>query len=192
MTKQDEISAFVKSNAGGIIVFCAFLVLGLTVGIISALKPADPFAALAAHNEGIFSVIENASYMQFLFTSLASFFTITLLSSLFGRYSYSAVLLVAVMLVLGYFQGGTVIFVVRVYGVISLPLAICYSILSLFADVVLCSIFARLVGIAKERRKYGCKTSFVKTLVGSAFPMLAMVIALTVRFFLVVAFSFFL
>lgn len=192
MTKQDEISSFVRSNAKWMIIFCVILILGLVVGIISTLKPVDPFAALATHNEAIFEVIENASYMQFLFTSILTFLVIILISAFFGRFSFSFILLMSMTLVLGYFQGGTVILVVRVYSIIALPLVICYSIFSLFVDLVLFCMFSTLVRYGRERRKYGCKTSFFKTLFGSVYVMVLILIALLIRYFLVIAFSFFL
>lgn len=192
MTKQDQISAFVRTNAKWIIIFCVILILGLTVGIISTLKPVDPFAALATHNKAIFEVIENASYMQFLFSSILTFFLIIALSAFIGRFPYSVIFLMALTVVLGYFQGGTVILVVRVYGVISLPLAICFSVLSLFVDLALFCFFSTLVKCSKERRKYGCKTSFIKTLLGSVYVMVFVLVAVLVRYFLVIVFAFFL
>ncbi len=192
MTKQDEISSFVKSNAKWIVIFCIILIFGLVVGVISSLKPVDPFETLSTHNNSIFIVIENASYLQFLFTSMVTYVSIVFLSAMFGRFSLSAILLISVTLVMGYFQSGTVILVVRVYGVISLPLVICYSVFSIFADIVLFCFFATLVKAGRERRKYGCKTSFAKTLLGSAYLMIVIILALLIRFFTVIAFSFFL
>ena len=176
----------------GFVCFGLFLVAGLVVGILSALKPIDPLAAFATHNGMIYGVIEQAAYLSFVFSSLFILLAVVVGTSFLGRFAYSTILLVVVTLVMGYFQGGTVVLVIRVYGFIGLPFVICYALTSLAIDFILFAHFALLAHYASERRKYGCRTPFMKVLLGSVYILVLALAVLIAKYILVIIFSFFL
>lgn len=192
ISTTDKISTFVKENVKGFVVFSLALIAGLVIGILSALKPVDCLTALSTHNGIIFSVIENAAYLSFIFGSLFTLLAIFLATSFLGRFAYSQILLIILTIVIGYFQGGTVVLVIRVYGFIAIPFVIVYSVTSIAMNLILFAHFVLLTHYASERKKYGCKTSFLKALLTSVYIFVAAALALIVKYILVILFSFFL
>lgn len=188
----DRVTLFVKEHLKHFMCFGLFLVVGLVVGILSALKPIDPLAAFVTHNKLVYAVIEEAAYMSFVFSSLFTLLAIVLATSFVGRFSYSQIVLAVITIVLGYFQGGTVVLVIRVYGFIGLPFVICYALTSLALDLILFAHFALLWCYASERRKYGCRTPFLRALLGSVYIMLLLLVLLIAKYILCIVFSFFL
>lgn len=183
---------FVKEHIKGFILFGLFLILGLVIGILSALKPVDAVIAFSTHNVHIYAVIEQAGYLSFIFGSLFTLLAVIVVTSFVGRFSYSTILLALICVIMGYFQGGTVVLVIRVYGFIAIPFVVCYAVTTIAIDLILFAHFVMLSLCASERRKYGCKAPFLKVLFNSINVLLLAFAMLIAKYFLIIIFSFFL
>ena len=192
MSKADDLCRFIAEHKFRLIVYSAVLVCGLGFGILSALKPVDPLAALASHNGSIYAVTEQAAYLQFIFGSLFVFIAIVISTSFLSRLTFAPIILIVLTVVVGYFQGGTVVLVIRVYGALAIPFAVCYAISTLVYDLILFAHFAVLSRIAGEVKKYGCSTPLNKVLLGSVYVLLLGAAVLLIKYVLVILLSFFL
>ncbi len=192
IARFDELVCFISSHMKWLIIYSAALVFGLVIGVISALKPIDSLAAFASHNPSLFELIEHSAFLQYFFSSVFLFLVILSLSVLVGKLPFSPILFSATAVILGYFQGGTVILLVRSYGLIALPLTICYSATTILLDLILFAQFAMLSAISAEQRKFGCSVPLMKIVMNSVYPLIFGFIVLTVRYLLVILFSFFL
>lgn len=184
--------AFVRKNLKWLLVFTAFLIGGLVIGILSAVKPPDPLSALATHNADIYTFIEDAAYMPYFFSFVFTIVAVFGVSSFLGRFAYSQVLSMLVAVVAGYFQGGTVILVVRVYGFISIPFVVFYSILTLLIDLVVFCYLASLAKCASDKKKFGCSCPFWPTLLSCLPLLIGCFILFLLKYFFLIMCSFFL
>ncbi len=192
IARFDEIVCFVTTHLKWLIIYSVALVFGLVIGVISAMKPLEPLVAFASHNQSLFELIEQAAFLQYFFSSLFVFLVVMALSVLVGKLPFSPVLFSVISVVLGYFQGGTVILLMRSYGLIALPLTICYSLTTLLLDMVVFCQFAMLSAISVEQRKFGCSVPLIKILTNSVYPLIFGFIVIVLRYLLVILFSFFL
>lgn len=190
--KYDELIDFIKCNKLKLIVFSLFLVLGLVIGILSALKPVDPCDAFVSHNGALCALIEHADFLQFILASLFFSFILLVVTSVFCGFSYSFLLLFLLTLVLGYFQGGSVVFIIRIYGVIAIPFVIIYVFTTLLTNFILFAHFALAWKISYEKRKYGCSPKVTKTLLSALLVFAVFAITFFIKLFLLILFSFFL
>lgn len=191
-TLTDGLTDFVHKHKKSIVLFCLLLVVGLTIGVISATKPTDAQEAFAAHNASVYSFIENAGYLAYVFSSLFLIVAVLFVSAFVGRFSYSFIITGVVAVVFGYFQGGTVTYIIRIYGVIGVPFVIVYSVMTVLIDIVIFGFFALLSFYAYDARKYGCRQPFLKTLVNAAYCLVLVSIVFIPRCLLLIIMSFFL
>lgn len=188
----DSIADFLKNNRKSIIVFCLLLIVGLVVGIISAIKPIDAEEAFLGHNSAVYKFIENAAYLPYVFICLFTFLAIMVVSSFFGRYKYSIFFLDILTAVFGYFQGGTIIFVVRIYGAMAIPFAVAYTLGTLLCDLIFVSFFSLLKRYVTEYKKYGCRTSFINALYSCLPFVFLMLFVFALRYLVLILTAFYL
>ncbi len=190
--RLDSLMQFIRSHLGKLVLFCGLLVFGLVMGVLSSLKPVDPVEALCSVNEGMYGLIAQAAYAGYIFPLLLFTLISITVMCFAGRFAYSVILTAAFTVVLGFFQGATIVLVMRAFGVLALPLVIVYTVFSILTDLVCFALFAILADISAEKRKYGCPTPFLKVLRRSVFIAVACCLLVLVKFILVVLFSFFL
>ena len=191
-SKIDGIFKFVKEHLAWLIAFSCFLVFGLVMGVLSSLKPIDPQEALASVNSGMYALIVQASFAGYIFPLLIFTLISVTVFCFVGRFSHSVILTVSFTVAVGFFQGSTLVLVMRSFGLLALPLAIAYVVMSIITDLIYFALFARLARIAAEKRKYGCGTPFLPVLKSSVVIFVFCVVSVVVKSVLVILFSFFL
>ena len=190
--KSDELRQFIRARAGRLVYFACFLVLGLVMGVLSSLKPTDAQEALDSVNGGMYGMITQASYAGYIFPLLLFTALSMCVMCFVGRYAYSLVVTTGFTVVMGFFQGATTVLVVRSFGVLALPLAVVYALLSVATDIIYFALFAVLADIASEKRKYGCSTPFLAVMKTAVYALVPAVIAVIVKSLLTMLLSFFL
>lgn len=190
--KSDGIMKFVGENLARLIMFSCFLVFGLVMGILSSLKPVDPQDALSSVNGGVYALITQAAFAGYFFPLLIFTLLSLVVWCFIGRFAHSVILTASYTVAIGFFQGGTIVLVMRSFGLLALPLVISYILLSLFTDMLQFALFAKLAHIALEKRRYGCSTPFLKVLKSSVIIFAACAAVIIVKSVLLILFSFFL
>lgn len=190
--KLDGFSHFIRCNLPRLIFFACFFILGAVMGILSSLKPVDPLQTFSDVNAGIFGVIAHASYAGYIF-SLTLFTSFSVVVFCFvGRYMYSTILTSACTVCIGFYQGMTIVLVVRSFGILAVPFSIAYALCSLLSDFLFFALFAILAEVASDKRKYGCSTPFVKVLRRAVVIGILCIILVLLKSLLLILFSFFL
>ena len=190
--KTDGAVQFVKARWRKLVFFACFLVPGLEMGVLSSLKPIDPEEALASVNGGLYALITQAAYAGYIFPLLL--FTISAIAVMcfVGRFAYSVIITAAFTVALGFFQGATVVLVMRTFGVLALPLVLSQIVISLLIDFAWAALFAMLAEAAAEKRRYGCGVPLLSVLKKAAAIAAICVVLVLLRSLFAVLFSFFL
>ena len=192
VSKIDSAKDFILNNKFKIVAFIVALIVGLVVGIVSASKPVDAVFAFSAHWNSLYIFIEQGGFLQYLFSSLLLFIIITLSLILLSHIPFAHIFLFIASIVFGYFQGGCVVYIIRIYGIIALPFTIVYALLSLVGDILLFFAFCFVWKVTYEKRKFGCKYSLSKIILSLVTFLSIYFIAFFIKYFIMIIFSFFL